>query len=166
METIPISAQGLILVKNELDQLKKERPAVIQNISDILSEGDFSENAALTSARERQGMLETKINDFESRMPRFVVVNPTEIASDTVAYGATVTLEDVESGETKKYTLLGPDETDYVKGAISIFSPVGRALLGRGEGDEVTVEAPRGKLSYEIVTIEYHDPASYFPKPE
>ncbi len=151
MENIPISVQGLALVKAELERLKKERPEIIQAIKEAREEGDLSENAGYHAARERQGMLEAKITYIESRMPRFTVVDLATMNSDTVIYGATVTLEDVETGETKEYTVLGPDETDYVKGSISVFSPVGRALLGREEGDEITVQAPRGKLSYEVV---------------
>ena len=164
MENIPISVQGLALVKAELERLKKARPEVIQAIKEAREEGDLSENAGYHAARERQGMLEAKITFIESRMPRFTVVDLATMDADTVVYGATVTLEDVETDEIKEYTVLGPDETDYVKGSISVFSPVGRALLGRGEGDEITVDAPRGKLSYEIIKIEYRDPAQYFPK--
>lgn len=165
MENIPISVQGLALVKIELENLKKARPEIIQAIKEAREEGDLSENAGYHAARERQGMLEAKITYIESRMPRFTVVDLATVESDSIVYGATVILEDVESGETKEYTILGPDETDYVKGSISVFSPVGRALLGREEGDEITVEVPRGKLSYEIVKIEYRDPARYFPDP-
>lgn len=164
METIPISVQGLALVKAELERLKKARPEIIQAIKEAREEGDLSENAGYHAARERQGMLEAKITYIESRMPRFTVVDLAAVNSSTVVYGATVTLEDVESGETKEYTILGPDETDHVKGSISVFSPVGRALLGHEEGDEITVETPRGKLSYEVMKIEYRNPASYFPK--
>ncbi|MCC8194745.1 MAG: transcription elongation factor GreA [Deltaproteobacteria bacterium] len=165
MENIPISAQGLALVKAELERLKKARPEVIQAIKEAREEGDLAENAGYHAARERQGMLEAKITYIESRMPRFTVVDLAAMTGETVVYGATVTLEDVETGETKEYTILGPDETDYVKGSISVFSPVGRALIGREEGDEITVEAPRGKLVYEIIKIEYRDPSGYFPKP-
>ena len=164
MENIPISVQGLALLKAELERLKKDRPEIIQAIKEAREEGDLSENAGYHAARERQGMLEAKITYIESRMPRFTVVDLAAMNSDTVVYGATVTLEDIETGETKEYIVLGPDETDYVKGSISVFSPVGRALLGREEGDEITVQAPRGKLSYEIVKVEYRDPSAYFPQ--
>ena len=166
MENIPISIQGLALIKAELERLKKARPEIIQAIKEAREEGDLSENAGYHAARERQGMLEAKITYIESRMPRFTVVDLASLSSDAIVYGATVILEDVESGETKEYTVLGPDETDYVKGSISVFSPVGRALLGREEGDEITVDAPRGKLSYEIIKVEYRDPTLYFPKTE
>ena len=166
MENIPISVQGLALVKAELERLKKARPEVIQAIKEAREEGDLSENAGYHAARERQGMLEAKITYIESRMPRFTVVDLANMSSNTVIYGATVTLEDVENGETKEYTVLGPDETDYVKGSISVFSPVGKALIGREEGDEISVEAPRGKLVYEVIKVEYRDPSKYFPLPE
>ena len=166
MENIPISVQGLALIKAELERLKKARPEVIQAIKEAREEGDLSENAGYHAARERQGMLEAKITYIESRMPRFTVVDIASLSSESIIYGATVTLEDVETEETKEYTILGPDETDYVKGSISIFSPVGKALLGREEGDEITVEAPRGRLSYEIIKVTYRDPANYFPQPE
>ena len=166
MESIPISIQGLALVKAELEKLKKARPEIIMAIKEAREEGDLSENAGYHAARERQGMLEAKITYIESRMPNFTVVDLATIASDAVVYGATVTLEDVDTGETKEYTILGPDETDHVKGSISIFSPVGRALLGREEGDEISVNAPRGRLVYEIINITYRDPSTYFPKLE
>lgn len=166
MENIPISVQGLALVKAELERLKKARPEVIQAIKEAREEGDLSENAGYHAARERQGMLEAKITYIESRMPRFTVVDLATVVAPTAVYGATVILEDVETEETKEYTILGPDETDYVKGSISVFSPVGRALLGREAGEEITVDVPRGKLSYEIIKVEYRDPSGYFPVPE
>ena len=166
MESIPISVQGLALVKSELERLKKARPEVIQTIKEAREEGDLSENAGYHAARERQGMLEAKITFLESRMAAFTVVDLATIKAETVIYGAFVTLEDVETGESKEYIVLGPDETDYVKGSISVFSPVGRALLGRSEGDEITVDVPRGRLTYEVIKIEYRNPSEYFPKPE
>ena len=157
MDSIPSSTIGLELVKQELDRLKKERPGVIQAIKEAREEGDLSENAGYHAARERQGMLEARITFIESHMAKFNVVDLASIKSDVIVYGATVTLEDVDSGETKEYTLLGPDETEYAKGSISVFSPVGKALLGRSEGEEVTVDAPRGKIVYEIIKVEFRD---------
>ena len=162
MDSIPISTIGLELVKQELDRLKKERPGVIQAIKEAREEGDLSENAGYHAARERQGMLEARITFIESHMAKFNIVDLATIKSDVIVYGATVTLEDVDSGEVKEYTLLGPDETEYAKGSISVFSPVGKALLGRSEGEEVTVDAPRGKIVYEIVKLEFRDLAPLF----
>ena len=163
MERIPISVQGVELVTQELERLKKERPGVIQAIKEAREEGDLSENAGYDAARERQGMLEARISYLESRMQQFNVLDLGELAPQTVAYSATVTMEDVESGEIKEYTLLGPDEMDYAcKGSISVFSPVAGALLGREEGDEVVVDAPRGKIIYEIIKIEYRPAQELF----
>jgi len=163
MDSIPISPQGLELVKQELERLKKERPAVIQAIREAREEGDLSENAGYHAARERQGMIEAKIAYIESQMARFNVVRPEAVSSDGLAvYGATVVVEDADSGERKEFTLLGPDETEYVTGGVSVFSPVGRALLGHEAGDEVTVSVPRGRVAYEIVSIEFRDLAAMF----
>lgn len=155
MESIPISRQGFELVKQELEKLKKERPEIIRAIAEAREEGDLKENAGYHAARERQGMLEAKINFIESRMPRMEVLNLDECGGSRAAYGATVEIEDMETEEVKTYTLLGPDETDFVKGAISVFSPVGRSLLGKEEGDDAVVNAPRGKIEYEILSVEY-----------
>ena len=156
MERIPISIQGVELVTQELERLKKERPQIIQAIKEAREEGDLSENAGYDAARERQGHLEARISYIESRMSKFNVLDLGSLSPKTAAYSATVTMEDVDSGEIKEYTLLGPDEMDYAcKGSISVFSPVAGALLGREEGDEVVVDAPRGKIIYEIIKIEY-----------
>ena len=153
--SIPISVEGFRQLEKELERLKQERPAVIQAIKEAREEGDLSENAAYDAARERQGMLEAKISRIESRMAQFQVVDINTLKSDRIVFGATVELEDLDTGERKIYTLLGPDETDYTAGSISVLSPVGRALLGREEGDEIMVEAPRGRISYEIMSIRF-----------
>ncbi|SHN69178.1 transcription elongation factor GreA [Desulfovibrio litoralis] len=156
MSSIPISIQGFERTKIELERLKAERPGVIQAIKEAKEEGDLSENAGYDAARERQGMLEAKIRYIESRMPQFNVLDLANIQSDQVIYGATIKIEDLDSGEVKEYLLLGPDETDYVSGSISVFSPVGLALLGKYEGDEVIVDAPRGRINYEIISLAYN----------
>ncbi len=160
MESIPISVEGFEHVKVELERLKSERPAIIQAIKEAREEGDLSENAGYDAARERQGMLEAKITFIESRMPHFNVVDLSQLTSDKVIFGATVDLVDLETDEKKQYILLGPDETDYAKDkrCISVFSPVGRALLGKEVGDEVTVDVPRGKIQYEILDIAFNGP--------
>lgn len=160
MQTIPISLEGFARIKNELERLKQERPAIIQAIKEAREEGDLSENAGYDAARERQGMLEAKIAYIESRMPLFNVVDTGKLGGDTVLFGATVTLSDLDTDEERHYTLVGPDETDFAsqQGCISVFSPVGRALLGREAGDEITVDAPRGKISYEILDVCFQGP--------
>lgn len=160
MDTIPISIEGFRRLEAELDRLKKERPAVIEAIKEAREEGDLRENAGYEAARERQGMLEARINYIESRMPRFNVIDLNTLEAERIIFGATVTIEDVETGNTKTYTLLGPDEAEPTQGSISVLSPVGRALIGKMEGDEITVEAPRGKIQYEILSIEFRGAAA------
>lgn len=158
MSSIPISVEGLEMVKRELERLKAERPEVIQAIKEAREEGDLSENAGYDAARERQGMLEAKIRYYESRIPTYNVIDIATLGGDRVIYGATVELEDLDTEESRTYILLGPDEVDYVKGAISTLSPVGQALLGKQEGDEVVVNAPRGRIEYEIISVEFNGP--------
>lgn len=155
MDSIPISTEGYTQIMDELERLKKERPAVIEAIRLAREEGDLRENAGYEAARERQGMLEARINFLQSRIPRFNIIDLDELEGEQAIFGATVLVEDSETGETKEFTLLGPDEADYAKGTISVLSPVGRALLGREEGDEVVVDAPRGKINYEVVSVTF-----------
>lgn len=158
MESIPISIQGFERVKQELERLKSERPAIIQAIKEAREEGDLSENAGYEAARERQGILEAKINYIESRMPRFNVVDSACLGGDKIIFGATVRLIDLDTNLEREFTLVGPDESDFLpkdRNAISVFSPVGRALLGKQEGDEVVVEAPRGRITYEVIEMRF-----------
>ncbi len=155
MDSIPISVEGFKKLERELDALKKERPAVIQAIKEAREEGDLSENAGYDAARERQGLLEARISQIESRMPKLNVINLSTLGGSKAIFGATVTVEDLETGERKTYTLLGPDEADFNNGSISVLSPVAKALLGKEEGDEVVVNAPKGRIDYEIISIEF-----------
>ena len=100
-------------------------------------------------------MLEARIKYIESRMAVFNVIDLSTLSSEKAIFGATVTVEDVDTGEEREFTLLGPDEADYAKGTISIQSPVGVALLGKEVGDEITVNAPRGRINYEIIDIQF-----------
>lgn len=156
MDRIPISKQGFDKIKQELEDLKAQRPAIIQAIKEAREEGDLSENAGYDAARERQGMLEARITYINSRMPLFDVID-LDILDDTRAiFGATVEVEDMETEETRKFLLLGPDDANHKKGSISVLSPMGKALLGKEEGDEVIVDAPRGKIEYEVISVEFH----------
>ena len=156
MESIPITVEGFRRLERELERLKKERPGVILAIKEAREEGDLRENAGYEAARERQGMLEARINYIESRMARFNIIDLATLGGDQVIFGATVEIEDVDTGDIKKYTLLGPDEAVPSKGSISLLSPVGLALLGKSVGDEIVVDAPRGKINYEIVSIVFN----------
>lgn len=155
MDTIPISVEGFKKLERELDALKKERPAIIQAIKEAREEGDLSENAGYDAARERQGMLEARINYIESRMPKFNVIDINTLGGPKAIFGSTVTVEDLDSGEQKTYTMLGPDEADFNNGSISILSPVAKAILGKQVGDEVVVNAPKGRIEYEIISIQF-----------
>ena len=155
MTSIPISVQGYKALEEELARLKSERPEIIQAIKEAREEGDLRENAGYDAARERQGMAEARIKYIESRMALYQVIDLDTLNGDKVIFGATVDLEDVDSGEAKIYTILGPDEADPGKGSISFLSPVGQALLGREEGDEVSVEIPRGRVTYEIIGVSF-----------
>jgi len=159
MENIPISIQGYRKLEGELGKLKNERPEVIQAIKEAREEGDLSENAGYDAARERQGLLEARINYIESRMALANVIDLDTLSGDRIIYGATVELEDMDTGDVKKYTLLGPDEADPIKGSISLLSPVGQALLGKEEGDDIVVDAPRGKINYEIISVTFQGSA-------
>ncbi|MBO5489874.1 MAG: transcription elongation factor GreA [Desulfovibrio sp.] len=156
MTSIPISVQGYKRLEEELARLKSERPAIIQAIKEAREEGDLRENAGYDAARERQGMAEARIKYIESRMALYQVVDLDKLSGDKVVFGATVEVEDVDSGESRSYTILGPDEADPAKGSISFLSPVGQALLGREEGDEVTVDIPRGRVTYEVVAVTFN----------
>ncbi|MFO8033474.1 MAG: transcription elongation factor GreA [Desulfohalobiaceae bacterium] len=155
MQSIPISVEGFQKLRQELEELKKERPEVIQAIKEAREEGDLRENAGYDAAKDRQGMLEARINYIESRLPRCDVIDIQEMQSEKVAFGATVEIEDMDSGERKRFTLLGPDEADYKKSSVSVHSPLARALLGKEAGDDAVVEAPKGRIEYEIISVEY-----------
>ncbi len=153
--SIPISKQGFVQLEAELERLKSERPAIIQAIKEAREEGDLRENAGYDAARERQGMNEARITYIESRMGQFQVIDLDTLNGDKVIFGATVEVEDVDTEEIKSFTLLGPDEADFSNGSISVLSPVGLALIGKEEGDEVSIDIPRGRVTYEIISINF-----------
>ena len=152
---IPISKQGFAQLERELERLKAERPVIIQAIKEAREEGDLRENAGYDAARERQGMTEARITYIESRMGQFQVIDLDTLNGDKIIFGATVEVEDVDTEERKSFTLMGPDEADFSNGSISVLSPVGRALLGKEAGDEVTVDIPRGRVTYEILSVSF-----------
>ncbi len=155
MSSIPISVQGYQKLEQELDRLKKERPAVIQAIKEAREEGDLKENAGYDAARERQGFLEARISYIESKMPEFNVVDINTLHSEKIIFGATAKVVDLDTDEEKEFTLLGADEADFSNGSISINSPVGKALLGREMGDEVSIDIPKGRVTYEVLSVEF-----------
>lgn len=147
---------GHQLLKEELERLKKvERPAVIQAIAEARAHGDLSENAEYDAAKERQGFIEGRIAEIEGKLSNAQVIDPTSIKSDRVAFGATVKLLDLDEDREVTYQIVGLDEADASNGKISITAPVARALLGKEEGDEITVRTPKGERDYEILNVEY-----------
>lgn len=160
MSSIPISVQGYKKLEKELEDLKNERPKIIQAIKEAREEGDLRENAGYDAARERQGMAEARINYIESRLGQYQIIDLDKIGGEKAIFGATVEVEDVDSGERKKFTLLGPDEANPAKGSISFLSPVGQALLGKEAGEEITINIPRGTVTYEIMDITFEGSAA------
>ncbi|WP_319542299.1 transcription elongation factor GreA [uncultured Pseudodesulfovibrio sp.] len=155
MDRIPISKEGHEKITQELAELRAQRPAIIQAIKEAREEGDLSENAGYDAARERQGMLEARITYINSRMPLFDVLDLDTLGGDRAIFGSTVKVEDIDTEEVRTFTLLGPDDADHKKGSISVLSPMGQAILGKEEGDEVIVDAPRGRIEYEILSVEF-----------
>jgi len=156
MSKIPMTVEGAQRLKLELQRLKTvERPAIVQAIAEARGHGDLSENADYDAAKERQGFIEARIRDIESKLANAQVIDPAQLDVPHVVFGATVELEDSESGERVVYQIVGEDEADIKHGKISVSSPIARALIGRGEGDTAEVAAPGGARSYEILAIRY-----------
>jgi len=157
MSTIPITKRGAELLKEELQRLKAvERPAVINAISEARAQGDLSENAEYDAAKEKQAFIEGRILEVESKLSTAQVIDPTQLDTDgRIVFGATVDLEDLESGSAVSYQIVGDDEADLESGKISVSSPIARALIGKFEGDVATVLAPSGDREYEVITVRY-----------
>jgi transcription elongation factor GreA len=157
MATIPITRLGADKLKAELHRLKTvDRPWVINAIAEARAQGDLSENAEYEAAKDRQGFIEGRIQEVEGKLSVAQVIDPTTLeAGGRVVFGATVELEDEDSGEVVKYQIVGEDEADLKLGLINISSPIARALIGKEEGDTAEVVAPGGIRHYEIVAVHY-----------
>ncbi len=158
MTRFPMTVHGATRLKAELHRLKTvERPAVIRAIAEARSHGDLSENADYDAAKERQGFIEGRIADVESRLAHAQVINPADIYDHEgrVVFGATVDLEDMASGDAVTYQIVGEDEADLRLGKISVRSPLARALIGKAEGDLAEVKAPAGVREYEVIAVRY-----------
>jgi transcription elongation factor GreA len=156
MPTIPITIRGAEKLKAELHRLKTvDRHAVIKSISEARAQGDLSENAEYEAAKDRQGFIEGRIQEIESKLAAAQVIDPTQLeAGGKIVFGATVELEE-DSGERVKYQIVGEDEADLKQGLINISSPIARALIGKGPGDTAEVQAPGGVKHYEIMAVTY-----------
>ena len=157
MATIPMTKRGAEKLKEELQRLKtKDRPAVIAAIAEARSHGDLSENAEYDAAKDRQGFIEGRIKEVEGKLAAAQVIDPASLdAGGKVVFGATVDLEEEDSGEQVTYQIVGEDEADLKHGLINISSPIARALIGKEEGDTAVVQAPGGDRHYEIIAVRY-----------
>ncbi|MEW6489361.1 MAG: transcription elongation factor GreA [Thermodesulfobacteriota bacterium] len=154
MSRSPMTRDGYARIREELEKLKREdRVQIIKEIQAARSHGDISENAEYHAAREKQGWIEAKIRDLETRLASSEIVDVSPGPKERVVFGAWVRLEDVETGEEKVYHIVGPHESDVDQGRISISSPLGRAMLGKETGEEVVVKAPGRTMQYEVLEI-------------
>ena len=157
MTTIPLTRRGAERLKEELHRLKTvERHAVIQAIAEARAQGDLSENAEYDAAKDKQGFIEGRIMELEAKLSAAQVIDPASLhAEGRVVFGATVDLEDEETGSKVTYQIVGDDEADLKLGLISVSSPIARALIGKEAGDVAEVQAPGGRRSYEIIDVRY-----------
>ena len=157
MSRAPITAKGAQRLRAELEELKSvKRPAVIEAIAEARAHGDLKENAEYHAAREQQGFIEGRIKQLEAELSHAQVIDVSKLdAGDKVVFGATVVVVDCDTDEEKTYQIVGDLEADIKQGLIAISSPVARALIGKNEGDAITIEAPGGTREYEIVSVAY-----------
>ena len=157
MSTLPITKRGAEKLKEELHRLKTvDRPWVINAIAEARAQGDLSENAEYDAAKDRQGFIEGRIKEVEGKLAAAQIIDPSALdAGGKVVFGATVELEDEDSGDKVTYQIVGEDEADLKHGLINISSPIARALIGKEEGDTAEVQAPGGVKHYEVIAVRY-----------
>lgn len=154
MDRIPVTREGYEALKRELENLKRvERPKNIEAIEEARAHGDLSENAEFEAAKDRQGFIEGRIAELGFKLANADVIVPDMLPRDRAVFGTRVLLENIDTGEEVEYQLVGPDESDIAGGRISVSSPLGKAILGKKPGDELTLEVPGGKRIYELVEI-------------
>ena len=154
MERIPFTREGYEALKKEFEQLKTvERPQNIKAIESARAHGDLSENAEFHAAKERQAFIECRVNELGYKINNADIIDTSKLSKDAVVFGSKILLENLDTGDTVEYQMVGPDESDIEAGRISVSSPLGRALLGKKPGDEVVIQAPGGKREYELIEI-------------
>ena len=155
----PMTSKGAQRLREELDHLKSvKRPAVITAIAEARAHGDLKENAEYHAAREQQSFIEGRIKQLEGELSHAEIIDIPKLAAGTkIVFGATVTLADTETDEEKRYQIVGDLEADIKLGLSAISSPLARALIGKLEGDSVTIDAPAGQREYEVVSVAYLD---------
>lgn len=155
-DNVPMTQEGYQRLQDELKTLiRVERPKVVQDIAEARSHGDLSENAEYDAAKDRQGFIEGRIQELNDKIARAQVINPAEIDSEKIVFGAKVTLFDIDTEKEVRYQIVGEDEADIKVGKISITSPVGKALIGHTVDEEVRIVVPSGVRVYEVTNIEY-----------
>jgi transcription elongation factor GreA len=155
-QRVPMTTGGLLRLKHELKRLKNvERPKIVKEIAEARSHGDLSENAEYHAAKEKQSHVEGRIAQVEHWIATAEVIEVAKLTGDRVVFGATVTIEDAESGDEVTYQIVGELEADLKQGRISVTSPIARALIGKSEGDTAVVRSPGGEKEYEIKSVEF-----------
>ena len=154
MELVPITKEGYQALKKELDYLKRvERPRNIKSIEEARAHGDISENAEFEAAKNRQAFIDGRLNGLTYKLSRADIIDPQKLPKDRALFASSVILENADTGENVQYQLVGPDEANIEEGRISVSSPLGKAVIGKKPGDEISLEAPGGKRYYELVEI-------------
>ncbi|MBC8433451.1 MAG: transcription elongation factor GreA [Desulfobacterales bacterium] len=154
MERVPITRKGYEALKVELEHLKKvERPKNIKDIEEARSHGDISENAEFEAAKDRQAFIAGRLNDLEYKLALAEIIDPDTMPKDRAVFSSLVLLENSDTGEKVEYQLVGPDESNIEQGLISVSSPLGKAIIGKKPGDEIILQTPGGKRSYEFIEI-------------
>ena len=154
MEQVPITKEGYEALKKELEYLKKvERPKNIKAIEEARAHGDITENAEFEAAKDRQAFIDGRLSDLEYKLGRADIIDSKTLSKDRAVFASSVVLENIDTGENVKYQLVGPDEANIEKGRISVSSPLGKVIIGKKPGNEIILQAPGGKRSYELVEI-------------
>lgn len=157
-DRVPMTRTGYDKIKAELDDLENvQMPEVTRRVGEARSEGDLSENAEYHGARETQGMIQAKINLLKDKLARASIIDPSKLPRDEVVFGCTVTVKDLDFGDTEDFTLVGAGEEDYDEGKINVASPLAQGLIGKKVGARVEVEVPAGTNRFEVMEIRFDD---------
>jgi len=155
-DKVPMTVRGKKMLDDELKHLMTvERPTIVKAIEVARGHGDLSENADYSAAKERQGFIEGRIQEINAKLARAQVIDPSAIKSEKIVFGATVVVLETDSEKKITYQIVGVDEADIKSGKVGITSPIARALIGKSEGDEVVVHAPKGEVHYEVLKVRY-----------
>lgn len=157
-EFIPMTRKGYDKIREEVQRLEHdEMPKIVERIANARAEGDLSENAEYHGARESQGMLQAKINLLKDKLARASIVDTSSVKKDEVAFGARVTVKDLDLDEEEVFILVGAGEEDYDQGKIMMTSPIGQGLVGKKPGDVAEIAVPKGKIRFEVLAIDYEE---------